>query len=91
MKCEYLYAYTYTHAFLQTVKSKTRHILMLQMCADINTELKQFLVFVGTKYFEKLKQDTLKQQQQQQKSLTKTNTHEGTIFDPSSSAGVQNL
>lgn len=33
---------------------------MLQRCSDTNTELKQFLVFVGIKYFEKLKQDTLK-------------------------------
>lgn len=77
---KYLYTYTHTHAFLETVKPKTRHILMLQRCADINTELKQFLVFVGTKYFEKLKQDTLKKQK---KSQTKTNMHEGTIFDNS--------
>lgn len=33
---------------------------MLQRCAEINTEPKQFLAFVGIKYFEKLKQDTLK-------------------------------
>lgn len=57
----------HTHAFLETVKSKTRHILMLQRCADINTELKQFLVFVGTKYFEKLKQAILKKKKKKVK------------------------
>lgn len=73
MKYEYLYAYTHTRAFLETVKSKTRHILMLQRCADINIELKQFLVFVGTKYFEKLKQDILKQTNKQKKRKKKSN------------------
>lgn len=83
-----MHTHPYTHAFLETVKSKTRHILMLQRCADTTIELKQFLVFVGKKYFEKLKHNTLKKNQ---KSQTKTNIHEGTIFDHSTSAGVQNL
>lgn len=44
-----------THACLDTVKSKTRHIFVLQRCADINTELKPCLAFGGNNYFEKLK------------------------------------
>lgn len=54
---DYLYAYmqTHTYAYLDTVKAKTRRVLVLQWYADINTELQPCLAFGETNYSEKLK------------------------------------